>query len=136
TYVAADTADEKYKWLEQQYTNFYPAPMNAFNVFFYDGARMLFKAIQEAGTVTDTDKVREALFAVAPFEGMQGTLACGGEALYGNNHHFPTSVFAGVTKERQETIVEKIDVKKYGIRPGAHVRRVASSIHTLPVSRA
>src|SRR5690606_40595961 len=69
TYVAADTADEKYKWLEQQYTNFYPAPMNAFNVFFYDGARMLFKAIQEAGTVTDTDKVREALMAIAPFEG-------------------------------------------------------------------
>ena len=112
TYVAADTTDEKYKWLEQQYTNFYPAPMNAFNVFFYDGARMLFKAIQEAGTVTDTDKVREALMAIAPFEGMQGTLAWGGEELYGNNHQIQTPVFVGVIKDGQETIVEKIDVKK------------------------
>jgi len=111
TYVAADTSDEKYKWLEQQYTGFYPAPMNAFNVFFYDGARMLFKAIQDAGTVTDTDKVQEALLAVTPFEGMQGTLAWGGQDLYGNNHQIQAPVFVGVIKDGQEVIVEKIDVK-------------------------
>ncbi|MCC2595849.1 ABC transporter substrate-binding protein [Pusillimonas sp. MFBS29] len=111
TYVAADMSNEKYKWLEQQYTNFYPAPMNAFNVFFYDGARMLFKAMQNAGTVTDTDKVRDALAEVTPFEGMQGALVWGGKELYGNNHQIQAPVFVGVIKDGKEVIVEKIDVK-------------------------
>ncbi|MFW7341010.1 ABC transporter substrate-binding protein [Pollutimonas sp. H1-120] len=111
TYVAADTSAEKYKWLEKQYTNFYPAPMNAFNVFFYDGARMLFKALQDAGTVTDTDKVREALIKLSPFEGMQGALAWGGQDLYGNNHQIQAPVFIGNIKDGQEVIVGKVDVK-------------------------
>ncbi len=111
TYVAADTANPKYKWLEQQYAGFYPPPMNAFNVFFYDGAHMLFKAIQKAGTVTDTDKVRKALLEVAPYDGMQGTLVWGGQALYGNNHQIQAPVFVGVIKDGKEVIVEKIDVK-------------------------
>lgn len=111
TYVAADTSNDKYKWLEQQYSGFYPLPMNAFNVFFYDGAHMLFNAIQNAGTITDTDKVRDALIAVAPYEGMQGTLVWGGQELYGNNHQIQAPVFVGVIKDGQEVIVEKIDVK-------------------------
>lgn len=111
TYVAADASADKYKWLEEQYTGFYPAPMNAFNVFFYDGAHMLFKAMQDAGTVEDTDKVREALVAVTPFDGMQGTLVWGGEKLYGNNHQIQTPVFVGTIKDGQEVIVEKIEVE-------------------------
>ena len=111
TYVAADTAAEKYKWLEEQYTSFYPAPMNAFNVFFYDGAHMLFKAMQEAGTIEDTEKVRQALLDITPYEGMQGALVWGGEALYGNNHQIQTPVFVGIIQDGQEVIVEKIEVQ-------------------------
>lgn len=111
TYVAADTAAEKYQWLEEQYTTFYPAPMNAFNVFFYDGAHMLFKAIQNAGTVEDTTKVREALLDLVPYEGMQGALVWGGEELYGNNHQIQTPVFVGLIQDGEEVIVDKIEAQ-------------------------
>ncbi len=112
TYVAADTSADKYKWLEEQYTNYYPAPMNAFNVFFYDGANMLFEALTKAGTVEDTEKVRAALEEVAPYEGMQGTIAWGGEKIYGNNHQIQTPVFVGTIQDGQEVIVQKVDIEK------------------------
>lgn len=111
TYVAADTQADKYKWLEEQYTTFYPAPMNAFNVFFYDGAHMLFKAMQDAGTVEDTDAVRQALLDLVPYEGMQGALVWGGEELYGNNHQIQTPVFVGMIEDGQEVIIEKVEVQ-------------------------
>ncbi len=80
-YAAADTASEKYKWMEEEYAKIYNPPMNAFNVFFYDAAHLLFASMQKAGTVTDVDAVRDTLVTMTPYEGAQGALVWG---RYGN----------------------------------------------------
>ena len=107
-YVAADTTNQKYQWLEKQYTEIYPPPMNAFNVFFYDAAHMLFDAIEKAGSVEDTEKVREALEKLTPYNGMQGSLIWGGQNIYGNDHQIQTPTFVGLIKDGKEVLVEKI----------------------------
>lgn len=108
-YVAADKTNPKYQWLEKQYQEFYPPPMNAFNVFFYDAAHMLFAAIQKAGTVEDTTAIRQALENITPYEGMQGTLVWGGEHIYGNNHQIQTPTFVGLIKDGKEKVVDTIE---------------------------
>jgi branched-chain amino acid transport system substrate-binding protein len=110
-YVAADTNNPKYQELEEAYAEIYSPPMNAFNVFFYDAAHMLFQAIERAGTVEDTEKVRQELEAMAPYEGMQGTLNWGGEDTYGNNHQLQTPTFVGMIKDGKEVIVNRIGVQ-------------------------
>lgn len=111
-YVAADVNNPKYKWLSDEYAKIYKPPMNAFNVFFYDAAHMLFKAMQTAGTVSDTAKVKDALTKVTPFKGMQGDLIWGGKELYGNNHQIQGPTFIGVIKNGQEVLVDTIQAKK------------------------
>lgn len=110
-YVAADTENPKYAEMEEAYAEIYPPPMNAFNVFFYDAAHMLFEAMQRAGTVDDTDAVRAELVAMAPYEGMQGTLVWGGEEIYGNNHQLQTPTFIGRIQDGKEVIVDRIAVE-------------------------
>jgi len=109
-YIAADTKNPKYQWLEKQYAQIYQPPMNAFNVFFYDAAHMLFNAIETAGSVEDTEKVRKALEKLSPYNGMQGTLIWGGQNIYGNDHQIQTPTFVGLIKDGKETIVKKIEV--------------------------
>lgn len=109
-YAAADKSADKYQWMETQYEAIYNPPMNAFNVFFYDAAHMLFAAMQKAGTVDDVDAVRDALREITPFAGAQGTLVWGGEEIYGNNNQLQVPTFIGMITDGEEKIVDKISV--------------------------
>lgn len=80
-------------------------PMNGFSPFFYDGSRMLFAAIQAAGTVDDTDAVREALRAITDFEGVQGPLSWTGEEAYGSNQQIDAPFFIARIESGAEVIV-------------------------------
>ena len=80
-------------------------PMNGFSPFFYDGSRMLFAAIQAAGTVDDTDAVREALRAITDFEGVQGPLSWSGEESYGSNQQIDAPFFIARIENGAEVIV-------------------------------
>lgn len=109
TYAAADTSTKAFKDLEAQYAKVLKPPMNEFAVYFYDGARMLLAAIQAAGTVDDTDKVRAALEKVPPFKGIQGTIRWGGMKDYGSNHQILTPIFIGVIKNGEQAILGRMD---------------------------
>lgn len=108
-YIGADASHPKYKWLEQEYEKLYPAPMNSFNVFFYDAAHMLFAAMRKAGTVDDVGKVRAALEQVTPFHGMQGMLSWTGKDSYGSDRQLLVPVFVGVIENGEEKVVTKIE---------------------------
>ncbi|ANN75747.1 ABC transporter substrate-binding protein [Bordetella flabilis] len=61
--------------------------INAQTPGWYNSARILFKALETAGTVTDTDKVRTALEGLGGFDaGIYGPVVWGGEKAYGVNH--------------------------------------------------
>ncbi len=61
--------------------------INAQTPGWYNSARILFKALEDAGTVTDTDKVRSALEGLAGYDaGIYGPVVWGGEKAYGVNH--------------------------------------------------
>jgi branched-chain amino acid transport system substrate-binding protein len=61
--------------------------INAQTPGWYNSARILFKALETAGTVADTDKVRAALEGLGGFDaGIYGPVVWGGEKAYGVNH--------------------------------------------------
>ncbi len=108
-YVGADAGAAKYKYLETEYVKMHPPPMNSFNVFFYDAARMLFDAMKKAGTVKDVAKVRAAIEAIAPYEGMQGKLRWTGKDYYGSDHQLLLPVFVGEIVNGGEKVLTKFD---------------------------
>ncbi|MFZ2156875.1 MAG: ABC transporter substrate-binding protein, partial [Bradyrhizobium sp.] len=59
---------------EARHKKKYGSDMSGFMPSFYDGARMLFEAIQKAGTIEDTEKVAKALEGINHFQGLQGEL--------------------------------------------------------------
>jgi len=109
TYAAADMTTKQYKDLELQYAKVLKPPMNEFVVYFYDAARMLLDAIQAAGTVDDTDKVRAAFEKMSPYNGIQGTIRLGGMKDYGADHQMLTPVFIGVIKNGEQVIMGRMD---------------------------
>ncbi|CAB3838045.1 ABC transporter substrate-binding protein [Achromobacter deleyi] len=61
--------------------------INAQTPGWYNSARILFKAMETAGTTTDTDKVRAALENLGGFDaGIYGPVVWGGAKAYGVNH--------------------------------------------------
>ncbi len=109
TYAAADATTPAYKELEKKYAQVLKPPMNEFVVYFYDMGNMLLKAMQQAGTVEDTDKVRAEFEKLSPYKGIQGTVRWGGMEDYGSNHQVLTPVFVGKIKNGEQAIVGRID---------------------------
>jgi branched-chain amino acid transport system substrate-binding protein len=108
-YAAADVTTKNYKDLEAQYAKVLKPPMNEFVVYFYDAARMLLNAMQAAGTVEDTDKVRAALEKESPYKGVQGTIRWGGMKAYGSDHQILTPIFIGMIKNGEQVIVGRME---------------------------
>jgi branched-chain amino acid transport system substrate-binding protein len=108
-YAAADVTTKNYKDLEGQYAKVLKPPMNEFVVYFYDVVHMLLDAIQAAGTVDDTDKIRAALEKVAPYKGIQGTIRWGGMKAYDSNHQILTPTFIGMIKNGKQEIIGHMD---------------------------
>ena len=108
-YAAADTTTKNFKDLEAKYAKVLKPPMNEFTVYFYDAARMMFDAIQAAGTVEDTDKVAAALEKAGPYTGLQGPIRWGGMKSYGTNHQILTPTFIGMIKNGEQVIIGRMD---------------------------
>lgn len=82
----------------------YKTLMNGFSPSFYDGTNMLFEAMQRAGTVDDTDKVRTELEKISNFEGALGTLNWTGQARYGINHQLDVPFYVAEIKDGKDVI--------------------------------
>ena len=108
-YAAADVTTKNYKELAAKYEKVLKPPMNEITVYFYDASRMLLDAIQAAGTVDDTDKVRAILARAGPYNGIQGAIRWGGMKTYGVNHQILTPTFIGMIKGGEQIIVGRMD---------------------------
>lgn len=89
----------------------YKTAMNGFSPAFYDGTRMLFEAMRRAGTVTDTEKVRDEMAALKDFNGALGTLNWTGKALYGIDHQLNAPFYVAEVKDGVEVIRARCTVE-------------------------
>ena len=96
----------------QRYWDKYKKKMNGFSPAFYDGTHMLFKAMQNAGTVTDSTKVRDELEKLNGFKGIQGVLTWSGKERYGIDHQVASPFFISEVKDGQEVTVARCDIKQ------------------------
>lgn len=87
----------------------YPSSPNTMLVPSYDGAMILFKAMQMAGTVDDTTKIKNAMESIKSYEGVQGKVRWGGKEIYGINHQLMNIVYIGEVVNETPTIIFKIE---------------------------
>jgi branched-chain amino acid transport system substrate-binding protein len=87
-----------------RYMKTYGKQMNGFSPSFYDGTHMLFMAMQRAGTVTDTDKVRVALQSIKDYKGILGTLNWTGKKVYGIDHQVDAPFYISELKDGLEVV--------------------------------
>lgn len=82
----------------------YKTAMNGFSPSFYDGTNMLFEAMRRAGTVSDSDKVRDEMAKIQNFQGALGTLNWTGEKSYGINQQLDIPFYVAEVKDGAEVI--------------------------------
>ncbi|MFT4115263.1 ABC transporter substrate-binding protein [Bradyrhizobium sp.] len=90
--LQADPASPAWARLKAAYGQFHQKEMNDYAFLFYDAARILFSAIEKAGS-TNPDTVASALAALSPFPGIVGELHWGGKEAYGVDHQLYTPLF-------------------------------------------
>lgn len=89
----------------------YKVPLNAFSPFFYANVQMTFAAMQKAGTVTDTDKVREAMLGLKDFETVLGKVNWIGEAQWKSNQQLDAPFYVALLKGGAPQVVAKCTPK-------------------------
>lgn len=94
----------------QRYSDKYKKNMNGFSPAFYDGTNMLFVAMQKAGSVTDSERVRKELESIRNYPGIQGTLNWGGKAKYGIDHQIESPFFISEVKDGKEIVRARCNV--------------------------
>ncbi|WP_274424948.1 ABC transporter substrate-binding protein [Chelativorans sp. YIM 93263] len=104
---AFDPGVEKAAAYEARYVETYGETMNGFSPFFYDGTKMLFAAMQEAGTVEDTEAVKTALEGLTDYEGVLGTMNWTGEEPYGIAHQLDSPFYIARVEDGAEVIVAR-----------------------------
>ena len=104
---AFDPGVESAKAYEDRYVATYNEPMNGFSPFFYDGTKMLFQAMQDAGTVEDTEAVKAALEGISDYGGILGTMNWTGEERYGIAHQLDSPFYIARVTGGQEEIVAR-----------------------------
>ena len=105
-----DAALPSIKAYEDVYTAKYKSPMNGFSPVFYDATNMLFEAMRKAGTVTDTEKVRDELAKIKDYQGALGTINWTGKAMYGIDHQMDAPFFIAEVKDGKEVMVARCNV--------------------------
>jgi branched-chain amino acid transport system substrate-binding protein len=75
-------------------------------IAFYDATRVLFAAIQKGGTVSDSDKVRQAIGQVMPFSGTMGEdMTLSGKQTYGADTQFITVRYVGEIRNGEPVVI-------------------------------
>lgn len=104
---AFDPGVETAKAYEERFTATYNEPMNGFSPFFYDGTKMLFQAMRDAGTVEDTEAVKTALENISDYQGILGTMNWTGEDRYGIAHQLDSPFYIARVEGGEEVIVAR-----------------------------
>jgi branched-chain amino acid transport system substrate-binding protein len=75
----------------------------------YDSFMILMHAIQKAGDVNDTAKVRDAIAQVLPTKGMLGDeITLGGKSTYGSDQEFLNTIYMAEIRDGVPVVVGKI----------------------------
>ncbi len=107
-FVPFDPKDPKIETFMKRYETKYGARMNSFLPSFYDAAKVLFHAIEKAGTVDDTEKVVKALEEVdftTYKEGLTGPIGWTGKKSYGVNHQAIQKIGVAKIVDGQEVVI-------------------------------
>lgn len=86
------------------YTAKYKAAPNGFSPSYYDFTNMMFEAMRRAGTVTDSDKVRQELAKLSNFNGVLGSLSWTGKASYGSEQQLAVPFYIAEIKNGVEVV--------------------------------
>ncbi len=106
-YYTPISDDPPMKDYEKKYSEKYRNPMNGLTPYFYDGTGMLFRAIEEAGTIENTEAVMNQLVNIKDYPGLLGKLNWTGEKVYGIKRQLVTPSYVGqVTDGKEKTLVK------------------------------
>ncbi|WP_349631882.1 ABC transporter substrate-binding protein [Bradyrhizobium iriomotense] len=83
----------------------YKVPMNAFSPFFYANIQLMFEAMKKAGTVADTDKVRQQMLSLTGFETVLGKVGWTGQEQWKSNQQLDAPYYIAVLKGGVAAIV-------------------------------
>ena len=105
-YLMADATNPAYARLAAKFKQDKGFEPNESFISYYEATRVLFAAMQKAGTVTDSDKVRQAIAQVMPFPAtMGGEIKLGGKQTYGADNQFITVAYVGEIKDGKPVVV-------------------------------
>jgi branched-chain amino acid transport system substrate-binding protein len=105
-YLEGDPTNPTYQRLAAQFKKEKGYEPNELFIGYYDATKMLFAAMQKAGTVSDSDKVRLAIPQVMPFpSAIGGTITLTGKATYGADTQLVTVPYVGEIKNGEPVIV-------------------------------
>jgi branched-chain amino acid transport system substrate-binding protein len=105
-YLIADPTNPGYHRLVEEYKKEKGAEPNDIFINFYDATQVLFAAMQKAGTVTDSDAVRQAIAQVMPFRSATGNeITLGGKATYGADAQFLGVSYVGEIRNGEAVVV-------------------------------
>ena len=110
-YFSADPASEAFSKLSKAYAKYHANAMDDFTFYFYDATKLLFSAMQKAGTVTDTDAVVKAIESNKSFDGVQGKIVWGGKETYGIDHQIATPAYLGVIENGKGKVIAKFEAR-------------------------
>lgn len=94
----------------ERYSRRFNMSMNHFVPNFYDMTMLIFEAMKNAGTVSDTVKVRDALEKIKDYKGVSGMISMIGKKTYGVNRQIGTPFFISRVHDGKEITVAKCDV--------------------------
>jgi len=97
---------------EKRYTQRQNAPMNGTAPIAHAGMQVLFEALKQAGTVSDTDKIREALLASEGVPTLLGKAHWIGQSQWGSNQQLFTPVYVGLVKAGELSIAATCSAQK------------------------
>jgi len=90
----------------------YKVPMNAFSPFFYANLQVMFAAMKKAGTVTDTDKIRDTMLSLADSETVLGKVNWTGQAQWKSNQQLDAPFYVALLKGGAAHIVARCNPKQ------------------------
>jgi branched-chain amino acid transport system substrate-binding protein len=107
--LMADPANPDYARLAAQFKKDKGFEPNEGFIVWYDTARVLLAAIQKAGTVDDSEAVRQAIAKVMPFRATQGgNITLTGKQSYGADNQFVTVWSIGEIRDGEPVVVGSV----------------------------
>ena len=112
SYDVFDFSSEQAQQFEKAYHAKWDGIINAQAPGWYNGARILFKALETAGT-TDVDGVRDAIIKLEGWDsGTFGPISWGGKADYGVAHQLLLTFWIVEVKQGKSVVLERLTPEK------------------------